>query len=470
MKLPPIRALRCRILGRRSSAIVLGLFILLMTISFQPLAAAPLFFTPPGSITVTMHRLVYSAGGDTGIDCDLNPPDENWGCTWLDRIHHPQSIRPYPYTANPITVSIESDYLLDVVPQEMATYYHPTAIQAQAIAARTYAYYHIDQGSTINNSTQFQVFIPYKFESLTPAVDPDNPTTPCASSNLNSNQQVVCDAVARRYYLSPYPAGGSSFQPPADTEFFSDAWNRTSDGGEAYLMAVDDPISAACDADNFGHGHGMSQEGASRWARGHQCSYENAPTLPGNPAGSPWSVHWERAEQILFHYYPGTSLRNADDLSFWRSPYERWNPLSINWGTPNNEPPAVEHGGSYPVTIQVQNIGSEVWDHTPDRFWGLSYHCAKPGFVQIDSSNRVWAASTVPSGDPPYTFTLNINDIPNWGPGAYTLKFDMVFSATWGASFWFEDEQSSWPTYDVKICVDGSCNSPVFLPAIFKDY
>jgi hypothetical protein len=235
-------------------------------------------------------------------------------------------------------------------------------------------------------------------------------------------------------------------------------------------VAVDDPISAACDADDFGHGHGMSQEGASRWARGHQCSYANAPTLPGNPAGSPWSVRWDHAEQILFHYYPGASLRDADDPNFWPLPYYRWNPLSINWETPNNQPPAMEHGGSYSATVQVQNTGWIDWNHTTDQFWGLSYHWAKPGFAEIDSDNQAWASRTVPRGDPPYTFTLNINDVPNWGPGAYTLKFDMAISDTWYTDLMWFSKYGDWPTYDVKICVDGACNSPVFLPAIFKDY
>jgi hypothetical protein len=175
----------------------------------------------------------------------------------------------------------------------MGTYYHHTGIEAQAVAARTYAYWHISQGSTINNSTQFQAFIPYFFDSLTPAIVADNPSDPCASSNLNSNQQIICIAIANRYYITPYPAGG--FQEPAKTEFFSDISNRTVDGGESYLMAVDNPISSACDANDYGHGRGMSQEGASRWARGNRCSY-------AAQGDDPWSLHWERAEQILFHY------------------------------------------------------------------------------------------------------------------------------------------------------------------------
>lgn len=90
-------------------------------------------FAPPSLITVTMHRLDYPGGGDTGISCTISPRDRKWGCTWFDEDHYPQEqVRPYPYDVNPITISIENDYLLDVVPQEMGTYYHPTALQAQA--------------------------------------------------------------------------------------------------------------------------------------------------------------------------------------------------------------------------------------------------------------------------------------------------------------------------------------------------
>jgi hypothetical protein len=125
------------------------------------------------------------------------------------------------------------------------------------------------------------------------------------------------------------------------------------------------------------------------------------------------------------------------------------------------------HGGSYPVTIQVQNTGLVDWDSTADRFWGLSYHWTKVGFEPTDSSNRAWISQTVPIGDPPYTFELTINDIPSWGPGAYTLRFDMLFYTS-GLSFWFSTGQSLWPTYDITVCVDGPCK--VFLPMVLKDY
>ncbi len=410
--------------------------------------AAPISsFTPPTNITVRMYRLL-SGGGSTGILCSSN--DTSYGCTALVG----DSSHAYPYgTNNPVTIPIETDYLLDVVPKEVSVEaFHPTAIQAQAIAARSYAYWHIRQGSTINNSTQFQVFVPYAFEALPSAIFPDNPGNPCASGNLNNDQRIVCSAVAPRCYIAygTYP----NDDLPAFAEYFADIRDRTISGGQSYLIAVDDPISSHPDIVQDGHGHGMSQRGASRWARGNR-GYQG--TL------DPWSVRWERAEQVLAHYYTGVHVRDASGMRL--TPDYRWNPLRITWNTPDNHPPIMYHGGSYPVSVQVQNTGTYDWPIN-GQWWALSYRWAKAGFGEIASSNRAWTTVDVPKGDPPYTFSLTINDIPNWGPGAYTLKFDMLLF-TYGGTYWFSTTYG-WPTYDVSICVDGPCK--VYIPLVLKNY
>ena len=427
-----------------------GVLLILLIALFRSATAAPASsFTPPSSITVRMFELIYPGGGNTHIPCSSD--DTSFGCTaFVGDDNH-----PYPYgTANPVTIPIETDYLLDVVPQEMGTYYHPIALQAQAIAAHTYAYWHIHQGSDINNSNEFQVFIPYKFESLPPATFPDNTSDPCASSNLNTAQSIVCGAVAPHHYVSygTYP----NDDLPAFTEFSSDVWSRTVAGGQPYLIAVENPISTGCDANNYGHGRGMSQEGASRWARGNQCSYAGAGDVP-------WSVRWDRAEQILVHYYTGVHIRDASGTTL--TPSYRWNPLNITWGTPDNRPPIMYHSSSYPVTVQVQNTSIYDW-LINGQSWALFYHWSKAGFGEMASSNRVWTTVDVPKGDPPYSFSLTINDIPDWGPGAYTLKSDMLLY-TYGGTYWFSTTYG-WPTYDVGICVDGPCK--VFIPIVLKNY
>lgn len=163
---------------------VLVLFIVPPSVMANNLPA----FTPPDSITVTMKQLVFPGGGDRGVPCSITPPDIHWGCTAFDVDHYSDDTRAYPYATNPVSVPIETDYLLDVIPQEMGTYYHPTAQQAQAVAARTYAYWHIAAGYILNNSNSYHVFIPLKFESLPPAIATITETTPCTVANLSTER------------------------------------------------------------------------------------------------------------------------------------------------------------------------------------------------------------------------------------------------------------------------------------------
>ena len=438
----------------RSFLLIVGLWIILPS---SGLTAPMNSFTPPTIITVRMYRLL-SGGGSTGILCSSG--DVSYGCTAFVG----DSSHAYPYGSNnPVTIPIETDYLLDVVPSEVSVEaFHPIAIQAQAIAARSYAYWHINQGSTINNSNQFQVFVPYAFEALPSVTFPDNPGNPCASSNLNNNQRIVCGAVAPRHYISygTYP----NDDLPAFTEYFADVANRTVSGGYPYLIAVDDPISSHpeivqyCNLypENCGHGRGMSQKGASRWARGN-LSYNVNRDLGA------WSVRWERADQILVHYYTGVHMRDANGTRL--TPSYRWNPLQINWGTPDNRPPAMFHGGTYPISVEVQNTGVSDWTcGYPDFSYELRYRWAKAGHGEITGGSSASVCGT-PKGDPSPTVNLTIGSIPNWGSGAYTIRFDIYVTSAYG-NFWFSDY--GWPTYDVSICVDGPCQ--VFIPLALKNY
>lgn len=377
--------------------------------------------------------------------------DTRWGCTaFCNEPGYPcegSQIRAYPYATNPATVSIETDYLLDVVPQEMGTYFHATALEAQAIAARSYAYWHIHQGSTINNSTQFQAFIPYKFESLNPGVALDNSGNPCASANLNSDQRSICGATASRAYISYGTPPNDAL--PAFTEFFADIPQRTQSGGQPYLLGVEDPISSHPDVIWDGHGRGMSQKGASRWAQGNR-GYQG--TLDS------WSVRWERADQILVHYYTGIHIRNASGMRL-TSNY-RWNPLRIT-GLPS----ILYHGQAYPINIQVQNSGTQDWTcGYPNYTYVVGYRWAKVGYPEtVGSSTATVCGQT--RGDPALFKNLTISNIPNWGPGAYTLRFDIYVTSASG-NFWFQDQ--GWPAYRMTVCVDGPCQS--FLPAVIKNY
>lgn len=115
-------------------------------------------FAPPSNIVVKMYHLT-NLGEKTRDLCLVGDTEYYFGCA-------AEGQGGYPYNANPMTLSFEKDYLLDVVPRELPNYYDSVAIQAQAVAARTYAYWHINQGSPIDNSNSYQVFAPGTFRSL----------------------------------------------------------------------------------------------------------------------------------------------------------------------------------------------------------------------------------------------------------------------------------------------------------------
>jgi len=443
-------------------------------------------YTPPTAIPVRMYRLdangnIYYQVG-TPFPCATPDNQRRWGCTAFDQdntrnLPTPVTPVPYPYGATPVpNVALESDYLPDVVAEEMPIdAFHPLALQVQAITSRSYAAYkNLAPGSStptptpMDNSTANQAFIPYRFEFLraeggdyahnpttTPTPNPLDCTT-IPGDNAARYQRKLCYALTpvQGRYLSK-----STEDSPIFAEFFADVQLHTTTHPQQtpypYLLGVEDPISTVPPATNDGHGRGLSQYGASRWARGN--TYGNI-----NYAGVPWSVRWDRVEQILVHYYTGIHLRDANGTSL--TTYYRWNPLQINWGTPDNRLPAMYHGGSYPISIQVQNTGIDDWNCTyPNFSYELRYRWARAGHEDVTGSSTVTVCGQT-KGDPSPMKNLTISDIPNWGPGAYTLRFDIYVTSAYG-NFWFGEY---WPSYDVQLCVDGPCK--VFLPLVLKNY
>lgn len=415
---------------------------------------SPLTYNPPLEISVRLWHLdTYGNRSEPQTECSFG--DDAYGCVATSGYGY-----YYPYDTIPALVSVENDYLLDVVPREMYPhFYQPTALTAQAVASRSYAYYWNNEGWTLGNSTNYQVFVPYTFEQFPVFNTPNNNSAPCQSTNLNSYQQIVCNAVSQRRYLS------YSNDEPAQTEFSSDAYGVTVEGtGEAsaYLLSVQDPISTACDSDGLSHGRGMSQEGASRWARGHQCSYDGAPIYGGNPPGDTWSLRWNNYEQILFHYYSNLHLRDTTSGNPILSPQYRWNPLSV---TTSGQCPSIMHRGqSCTFHFVVQNTGTTTWYYwQPIYLW---YH----GWEQTGYSGQ--EATTLPQTvQPGETVNLDITITPPWYllPGAsYQLRFEMGMEMppdyVWEGFSTIEPTRP-WFTYNVSTCID-SCK--ISLPLIMN--
>ena len=293
--------------------------VLTLLFSTSQTMGAPL--SQSNAVSVEMYELEQS-GANTGEECYEG--NVNYGCTFIT--NNPNYAYPYGNDSSP-SVAMETDYLLDVVAQEMSPelYGEATALEAQAVVSRSFANYYINNPPTVefNNSTQYQAFIPYRFEGLNSDESP-NDVNHCASTLLNGDQQKVCAAVASGDYIASASPSGNQFA--AKALFTADIKDDTDDGtfDKPYLASVLEPISVACDAVDEGENqYGMSQKGANRWARGHQCSRPR----DDNFEGDPWSVKWTRSEQILFHYYTGVHLRDQSGNRL--SPEYRWNPLAM---------------------------------------------------------------------------------------------------------------------------------------------
>lgn len=331
-------------------------------------------YTSPSQITVHVYPLDTMDGSipNGSILCDYG--DTQYGCTASS------AYGGYPFTTNPVTVDLEgasttNRYLRDVIPREMGpAAHHPQAIRAQAVAARTYAYWHINNGSTINNSAGFQVFLPRKYDTLTA-----------------SQKSVVDAAMQDRYYMS-----GDTNDSPIFSEFSADVPLRTIAGGHSALQAVADPISRDPTIILDGHGHGMSQKGASRWMRGN-LSFLG--TL------GPWPFAWEDYKQALTHYYTDIHLRDANNNNALVTPLRRDNLLHLGW----NRPPQHTNGICSPVWVWVQNTGTGTWAGADQGFGqqiGIGYcwnnQCTPAGYlpqsVQPGEDIQVKLALTPPAG------------------------------------------------------------------------
>ena len=236
---------------------------------------------------------VYPCSKDDTGDINIQ-----YGCT-ID------SSVPYNYDTSFVTLSMDT-YLLNVVAQEMkGVDFHPLAKQAQAVSARSYANFKIQNNQIIDNSVANQAFIPNAFDfadGIDPAdgIDAESDASVCQKTNLTSSQQDLCDAVGLDIYVSQPQNTLSIF-----SEFSDNAKDKTEKGDFSYLKSVDEPINTLT-ATTQNHGRGLSQKGASRWAYGH----ESFKGYSDNPVVTAWPVRWRNVEQILHHYYTGVVLCN----------------------------------------------------------------------------------------------------------------------------------------------------------------
>jgi len=435
--------------------------------SGRPLDSAnPLSYTVPTTITVEMYWLTSSGSRRMPLTlCD--PAHTAYGCTaFCSESGYTcplNPVFPYPYMDSTIEVSLEKDYLPDVVPVELGPYYAAVALQAQAVAARTYAIYYVENppGSPFNNSTSFQAFIPRAFERVFPPNYPNDPDDqwddPCGAdyNSLNTSQKKVCDALANPLYLS------YSGDLPIRAQFAADAYASTDSGSAAYEIGVPEPISTACDADDYGHRKGMSQEGASRWARGHECSWSGAPILPGNAPGGPWSVAWTR-EQILVHYYSGVHLRDTTGVR--TTPEYRWSPLNFGWGGGAAPPPVLLQPINLTLPVYIQNTGAQTWatgDVASMQVWDL--------VTTTYTAFATLGPSFAPGGTTVYPLQVSLPVTLTQLSGPITLTLDLALADGSGGWIPFSGREPALAWIDYTFHFQAVLTTDWFyLPAVFR--
>lgn len=339
---------------------------------------------------------------------------------------------------NPLRVDVENYYLYNVLPREMdvATYDPPlAALKAQALASRSIAEWkadkrhnQFDEFKSVDNSTDFQVFVPGSFDHYNPA----------AKGKI---QQAV-DETSGQYLFFPNTQGFLSI----DAEFSNDIGNPTISGGWTdYLKSVQEPISInpPCDLDPVGNGWGMSQKGAMRWAKGNQCA--------GN-GNQPWPVTWTDYRQILVHYYTGIDILNGSGGKV--APDDRWNLISHTLPLDASRVATVNAGETLTFNVKLQNTSAanSIWSDVV-----MGYKWNDGNWTVLPNS-----ASSTPLGNPLAELSLSIL-VPTDLPANSTLHLDLGHQIDSQTVHWFSEQPLSWPDAQIEVQVDGTVTStPTF--------
>jgi stage II sporulation SpoD-like protein/WD40 repeat protein len=185
--------------------------------------------------------------------------------------------RPTSLTVGSImTISFEA-YVSYVVPIEASPSNPAEKLKAQAVASRTYAWQRINPANPydVTDWTDTQAMCDLRADPRTDA-----------ATNATAGQYIAYNGGL----ISALYAAESS-DPTKSCPF---------GGGCQYLQAVDDPVSFG--QKRNGHGGGLSQNGATRWAQSYGWSYI----------------------QILTHYYTGVTIEGPTNFGSLVAPWQNW--------------------------------------------------------------------------------------------------------------------------------------------------
>lgn len=318
--------------------------------------------------------------------------------------------------------SIEFEtYVKGVTPREMPAGWEPEALKAQAVSARTYGWYKI--------STRPAPTYTYDVEDWT-------------------TDQVMCDDTDPRTDAAVDATRGQyvAFQGQVIlAQYSSNNGDPTlSLTSTPYLVAVDDPVAFG-DTRN-GHGHGVSQVGAQRWANRFAWDYQ----------------------QILLHYYTNVAVEaplgaGTDVTAPIGSLVTPWK----NWGQSSNRAFLLANASDNSSAVASVDFNARLANGTPSSIahltgppwqsvWDLT-GLADQGTILVtptiaDGSGHVFSGNgtaffldrTLPTGtlaapqvtgSPTTTLRLSAND-PGASPSGV---ISMAFSNDW---IWEGENQS----------------------------
>lgn len=210
----------------------------------------------------------------------LSPPD------YIRVIHHAYCNWSRDVPDGQIDYFELETYVKHVVPYEMPRSWEPEALKAQAVAARSYGWYYalnhpVSDYWDVDDCTNYQYMGPNTYPETDAAVD----------------------ATWGQYlWHNDWDDGGPPLDSPIIAMYSANNGDptRTRDDLPSkfpYLQAVNDPV---CFGDaRYGHGWGLSQWGAQRWASWHGWNYQ----------------------QILTHYYTDVTVEApAESGGDWKPP------------------------------------------------------------------------------------------------------------------------------------------------------
>ena len=184
------------------------------------------------------------------------------------------------------------DYVKRVVPHEVYPSWPAETLKAQAVAARTYAWYQIRYAALVGRSYDVTDWVNFQYMCDTTVPSTNQAVGATTGEYLAYNNAPI---------LAMFSAENSS---PTRTN-----------PNVAYLQAIEDPVSFGQTL--YGHGYGLGQWGAQRWAARFDWTYQ----------------------VILRHYYTGVTLEEPADagdeppnvaiVQPWAGHYLTGNPLYL---------------------------------------------------------------------------------------------------------------------------------------------